>query len=235
MKDLYATDLSELFVFNSKQSAEKALLKKIKSLTSSYGELIKHGEASGGSTGDYIRRQGIPNGYSLITMYGDYRELNSKGNPVNRDTIVRALYKNKTNKKTMADALEKYRSALKKYRKENPNVPFKTAQKRVSAEMKSGAISGHKKRKKGPGATTHKKAMGDPKCKRIATRPVKITGTRKISGVAKGEQLLRKIERLEIKRREARAMELKDIIQVEINKLHDQLDALRGHHKRRSA
>jgi len=137
----------------------------------------------------------------------------------------------------MADALAKYRAALKRYRKEHPNTPYATAQKKVSAEMKSGQISGAKKKRRRVGTTAPaKKAVTGTRRKRITgTKKVGTSKPRKISGVAKGEQLLRQIERLEIKRREARARELKDIIQLDINKLHDQLDALTGHRKRKSA
>jgi hypothetical protein len=138
----------------------------------------------------------------------------------------------------MSNGLEKYQRALKKFKRENPNVSHAVAQQKVSAAMKSGTISGAKKKKRRVGAApaARKAAVTGTRRKTVkrATVGKAHTTPRKISGIAKATKLVRDIERLEIKRREARARELKDVIQVEINKLHDQLDALKGH-KRKSA
>lgn len=143
----------------------------------------------------------------------------------------------------MADALAKYRSALKRYRRENPNVPFKTAQQRVAAEMKSGKIAGAKKRKK-VAAASQKKARADRPSQKKAigtksrmTRPPKVgkAKPKAIGRVEKGLALVSEIKRLEKKRAKLKERELRDIVQLEINRCHDKLDALTKAIKRKSA
>ena len=140
----------------------------------------------------------------------------------------------------MADALAKYRAALKRYRKDNPKVPYTTAQKRVSAEMKSGKVSGVKKKRKTIAAASHKTAIAGPKRKTGARRKA-VSGTAKkasgkiIGRIERGEALVREINRLEKKRAAYKQKELQDIVQLEINRAHDQLDALKKSYKRKSA
>ena len=141
----------------------------------------------------------------------------------------------------MADALAKYRAALKRYRKENPNVPYATAQKRVSGMMKSGAISGTKKRKRRVGTTaaaSHKSASRFSH-KRASTARVGKTHIRPVAKPKTRMQtagaLIRKIDRLELKRKQEKFREMKDLIQLEINACHDKLDRIKGSYKRKSA
>lgn len=160
----------------------------------------------------------------------------------------------------MADALAKYRAALKRYRKENPNVPFHAAQKRVSDMMKSGTISGTKKRKRrvGTPVTSHKTArrsssqksasiarVGSSKRKVIIDNVGKAwtvtenkISTRKKRSTKReleAKKLVNKIEALEWKRHQEKNRDLRDIIQLEINACHDKLDRLKGSYKRKSA
>lgn len=141
----------------------------------------------------------------------------------------------------MADALAKYRAALKRYRKDNPKVPYATAQKRVSAEMKSGKVSGAKKKRRvGSPAASKKTAIGSTRRKasapkaRIAAPKRKGTATPK-TRMQKATKLVRDIEKLEIRRKAEKARQMKDVIQIEINRLHDQLDSLNRSSKRKSA
>lgn len=139
----------------------------------------------------------------------------------------------------MTNALEKYRKALKRYRKENPSVPFKTAQKRVSEMMHKGEVSGTTKRKKKP-SSSHKTAIrtvGRTQTrstgKRASTRK-KVAG-KTIGRIGRAESLISQINRLETKRERLENKELRDIVQLEINACHDKLDALKRTFKRKSA
>lgn len=144
----------------------------------------------------------------------------------------------------MADALAKYRAALKRYRRENPNVPFRTAQKRVAAEMKSGKVSGPKKRKT-LGSAPRKTAIGSRKKRVSVTERVTATKTvgrvRKYSGKHKlpaksggfiskkietGRILIKNIDKLEAQYKRATNKYEKHLLAHEINGLHDKLDAL---------
>lgn len=144
----------------------------------------------------------------------------------------------------MADALAKYRAALKRYRKDNPKVPYATAQKRVSAEMKSGKVSGAKKKRRvGSPAASRKTAIGSPSRKTAIGSKKRTVSKKKTAIRSKGTQtrmqkatkLVRDIEKLEIRRKAEKARQMKDVIQIEINRLHDQLDSLNRSSKRKSA
>ena len=128
----------------------------------------------------------------------------------------------------MADALAKYRAALKKYRKENPGVAFRTAQKRVASEMKSGKVSGPKKKaaaKRKVAARPAKVAAPKTKRKRIAG-PKKIASSKSIGKIDRGLAIVKEIDKLEAKRAALTRKELRDLVQLEINNLHLKLDRL---------
>lgn len=139
----------------------------------------------------------------------------------------------------MSDALKKYRNALKRYRKDHPNVPYAQAQQAVSKQMKDGTISGTRKRKRkvGKAPVSQKKAMGSPRKKRT-TRRATVSGTGKtatIGRVERGAELVKKINSLERRRQRLKDAELRDLVQLEINSCHDQLDRIKSSYKRKSA
>ena len=134
------------------------------------------------------------------------------------------------------NGLSKYQSVLKRVRREHPTWSFKKQQAEASRLNKSGKkVSGAKKKISAPKVSA---AVGKVKRKKAVASPRKSTTrttAKKTSSLQKARSLVNRINKLEIKRKEEKARELKDIIQLEINKCHDQLDAMKRRSKRRAA
>jgi hypothetical protein len=116
----------------------------------------------------------------------------------------------------------------KAYHKLHP----KTAWADCIQKVKGKKVSGTKKKVSG----SVKKKISAPakvgaKRKRIPVASSRVSSPKK-STLQQGRVLVRRIEVLELKRKQEKARELKDLLQLEINACHDRLDAIK---KRKTA
>lgn len=120
----------------------------------------------------------------------------------------------------MAENIFKKASA---YRRQHPRVSFQDAIKKVSGIRKvsgSKKVSGVKKKAKLPISSNLKS-----KRRISAVRDSSKLGA--ISGIGKAEKINADIIKLEAKRKKVVGKEMRDIVQLAINKRHKQLDAIK--------
>lgn len=109
----------------------------------------------------------------------------------------------------------------KAYVKVHPRTSFQDAIQIVSKKKISGTkkkVSGVKRKVSGT-----KKVAGTVKRKRTTTHLVHSTSAPKHTIIERGKALIRQIDKLELQRKNEKNRDMKDIIQVEINKCHRKL------------
>jgi hypothetical protein len=113
-----------------------------------------------------------------------------------------------------------------KIRKANPKMKWPDA---VKAAGKAAKVSGVKKTKRKPAA---KKVSGVRTVTRKPAKRTVVSGVKPLTRLQKGTAIVGKINGLEKKYSKERNKDLKTLLALDINALHDQLDNLKRAYKK---
>jgi hypothetical protein len=81
-------------------------------------------------------------------------------------------------------------------------------------------------------STVKRRVSGTKTKASVGRKKRKVSGTSSIGKIGTARNIMGKIDKLEKQRKAEKRREMKDIIQLEINQLHDKIDALKKTYKK---